>query len=263
MTTSSPKALLVDLTRCIGCNECVAGCLVAHGMDTDPETVTKLSATALTALREQDGIYIRQMCRHCLNPSCASVCPVEAFQKLPEGPVVYDPSRCMGCRYCMQACPFQIPKYEWSSTSPRVVKCDFCAERQAQGLQTACAEACPEEATIFGPRDELLAEAHRRIDDDPDAYFAHVYGESEAGGTSVLFLSPVSFESLGIGFPDLIHEPLPELTAAALERIPGIVTIGGALLTGIWWITNRREEVARAEGRLPARRPVEVSDERA
>lgn len=256
MNTDRPNALLVDLTRCIGCRECVAACLVAHGMDTDPDQVTRLSADALTNLEERDGLYVRQMCRHCLSPSCASVCPVEAFRKTPRGPVVYDPSRCMGCRYCLQSCPYGVPTYEWNSPTPRVVKCDFCADRQAQGLPSACAEACPAEATIFGPRDEMLAEAHRRIDEDPDAYFPHVYGESEGGGTSMLFLSPVAFESLG--FPDLIDKPLPELTAAALERIPGIVAIGGALLTGIWWITQRREEVARAEGRVRPSHPEEA-----
>jgi len=239
------QALLIDLTRCIGCRECVSACLVAHGLKTDPDSVTGLSAQALTALDERDGIYVRQLCRHCETPSCVSVCPVEAFTKTPAGPVVYDASRCMGCRYCMQACPFSVPKYEWDNPVPAVVKCDFCAARQAEGQQPACAEACPEGATIFGPRDELLAEAHRRIADSPDKYHPRVYGEHEIGGASVLFLSPVAFETLG--FPELGDAPLPELTAAALHKIPGILSIGGALLAGIWWITNRREEVARAE----------------
>jgi formate dehydrogenase iron-sulfur subunit len=239
------QALLIDLTRCIGCKECVAACLVEHQLGTDAESVTGLSSHALTALVERDGHYVRQLCRHCETPSCASVCPVEAFTKTPAGPVVYDASRCMGCRYCMQACPYGIPKYQWDNPVPAVVKCDMCAGRVAEGRPTACAEACPAEATIFGPRDELLADAHRRIAESPGTYHPHVYGEHEGGGTSVLFLSPVPFEDLG--FPELADAPLPALTAAALEKIPGIVTIGGALLAGIWWITNRREEVARAE----------------
>jgi formate dehydrogenase iron-sulfur subunit len=245
MALVRPNALLIDLTRCVGCGACVEACLTEHGLDTDPATVTGLSANALTALVEKDGIYVRQMCRHCLTPSCASVCPVEAFTKTPEGPVVYDASRCMGCRYCMQACPFGVPKYEWNEPVPAVVKCDFCAPRQAAGKPTACTEACPAEATVFGPRDEMIAEAHRRLADDPEAYYPHVYGETEAGGTSMLFLSPVPFEQLG--FPMFGAEPLPELTSAALAKIPGILTMGGVLLAGIWWITNRRDEVARAE----------------
>jgi formate dehydrogenase iron-sulfur subunit len=238
------QALLIDLTRCIGCGACVETCLTEHGLDTDPATVTGLSSRALTALVEQDGVWVRQLCRHCLTPACASVCPVEAFRKTPEGPVTYDASRCLGCRYCMQACPFGVPRYQWDAAVPAVVKCDFCAARQAAGRPTACAEVCPAEATVYGSREELLAEARRRIADDPGAYFPHVYGETEGGGTSVLFLSPVAFESLG--FPALAGEPLPELTAKALEKIPGILSIGGVMLAGIWWITQRREEVARA-----------------
>jgi len=245
MALARPNALLIDITRCIGCKECVVACQVEHGLGDDAEAVTGLSSRALTALAEQDGLYVRQLCRHCVTPSCVSVCPVEAFTKTPEGPVVYDASRCMGCRYCMQACPFGIPKYEWDKAVPAVVKCDFCAARQAAGKPTACTEACPEEATVFGPRDELLAEAHRRLAAEPGRYHPVVYGESEVGGTSVLFRSPVPFEQLG--FPTLSATALPELTGKALEKIPGILSIGGALLAGIWWITQRREEVARAE----------------
>jgi len=245
MARVRPKALLIDLTRCVGCRECVSACLIEHHLPTDPDSVDRLSAGALTALAEKDGIYVRQMCRHCLEPSCVSVCPVEAFQKTPAGPVVYDASRCMGCRYCMQACPFGVPTYEWDKAVPAVVKCDFCAERQARGEPTACAEACPFEATTFGDREEMIAEAHRRIAESPDAYHPHVYGERELGGTSMLFLSPVPFEQLD--FPAFGDQPLPELTARALEKIPGILSIGGAMLAGIWWITHRREEVARAE----------------
>ncbi len=247
MLQIKPQALLVDITRCVGCRACIGACMEAHGLQGDPDKVDRLSDQALTNLVDHgNDRYVRELCRHCVSPSCASVCPVAALEKTPAGPVVYDASRCMGCRYCMQACPFNIPKYEWHSANPRVVKCDLCAPRLAAGKPTACAEACPAEATVFGTREELLAEAHRRLAATPEAYYQKIYGEDELGGTSVMFLSPVPFEQLG--FPaNLSHAPLPELTGAALEKIPGIVTIGGALLFGIWWITQRREEVARAE----------------
>jgi formate dehydrogenase iron-sulfur subunit len=147
----------------------------------------------------------------------------------------------------MQACPFQVPRYEWTKRAPEVTKCDMCAERQAAGQVPACVEVCPMEATVFGTRDELLAEAHRRIAEDPGAYYPQVYGENEVGGTSVLFLSPVPFAELGFAV-DLGNEPLADLTGKALARVPDIVTVGGALLLGIWWITKRRDEVARVEG---------------
>jgi len=256
MLPNQPMALLIDITRCIGCRACIGGCLDAHQMKGDPEKITTLSSKALTAIAQKDAPFVRQLCRHCIDPSCASVCPVEAFKKTPTGPVVYDASRCMGCRYCMQACPFGVPKYEWDRAVPAVVKCDFCAPRQAQGKPTMCAEVCPAEATVYGTRAEMLAEARRRIAADPKTYTPQIYGEHEVGGTSMLFLSPVPFEQLGFR-SDLANSPLPDLTHAALSKIPGIVTVGGAFLMGLWWITHRRDEVARYEAELKAMKEAE------
>ncbi|MBI3666764.1 MAG: 4Fe-4S dicluster domain-containing protein, partial [Acidobacteria bacterium] len=145
-----------------------------------------------------------------------------------------------------QACPFSAPRYEWASLEPRVRKCNFCAERLAQGRPNACAEACPVEATIAGEREELLRVARARIAAEPEKYAPHIYGEHEAGGTSVLFLSPIPFEQLELP-AHLMEEPLPLLTFRVLSKIPHFVATGGALLAGLWWITNRRQEVAAAE----------------
>lgn len=243
---SKPRALLVDIKRCIGCRACVAACKEVHGFP-GGDTDTDMSATAYTALVDKsEDVHVRRLCMHCLKPSCASVCPVGALQKTALGPVKYDASRCLGCRYCMVACPWSVPRYEWSKAVPSVRKCDFCWERLEKGEVPACVEACPAEATVTGTRDEMLAEAHRRIAEDPGGYHAHVYGETEAGGTSVLFLSPVPFEELGFR-QGLGDAPLPGLTWQVLEKIPGVLTIGGTALYALWWITHRREEVARAE----------------
>jgi formate dehydrogenase iron-sulfur subunit len=238
------KALLIDLTLCIGCNACQDACKAENGLKEGAET--RLSDTAYTALEEHDGTYVRRMCQHCIDPTCASVCPVGAFTKTAEGPVLYDESKCIGCRYCIQACPFQVPRYEWSSTYPRVQKCIFCVERQKKGLQTACAEACPTGATKFGDRDELIREANDRIKAEPEKYVDHVYGVEEVGGTSVLYLSSVPFELLGFK-TQLANTALPMLTWQALSKIPTVVSVGGVFLYGIWWITNRRGEVQRLE----------------
>ena len=183
---------------------------------------------------------------HCVDPSCASVCPVGALRKTAAGPVTYDARICLGCRYCMVACPFDVPRYEYSAAVPSVRKCDFCADRLAEGRVPACVEACPAEATVSGTRAELLAEARSRIAGNPGQYVDHVYGQHEAGGTSVLFLSPVPFEELGFkaGLPT---EALPDITWGVLEKIPGVVSVGGAALFAVWWITHRRQEVAAAE----------------
>ena len=86
-----------------------------------------------------------------------------ALQKTAAGPVVYDEDRCMGCRYCMVACPFQVPTYEWEARLPKVRKCDMCSDKIAAGGVTRCSEACPYEATITGERDELIAQARRCV----------------------------------------------------------------------------------------------------
>jgi formate dehydrogenase iron-sulfur subunit len=222
-----------------------------HNQSGDYEQVKDLSPTNHTAVIEKGDYYVRKLCMHCQQPTCVSVCPVAALQKSPDGPVTYDASRCIGCRYCMQACPFNVPRYEWDKVVPGVAKCDMCVGRGAAG--PACTEVCPEAATVFGARDELLREAHRRIQEDPEGYVQKVYGEREVGGTSVLLISPVPFRELGLR-EDLPLEPLPLRTWAALSHVPDVISIGGALLLAIWWITNRREHVARAEAAEAAAR---------
>jgi formate dehydrogenase iron-sulfur subunit len=129
---------------------------------------------------------------------------------------------------------------------PRVRKCDGCIDRQREGKINACAEACPAEATVAGTREELLAEAKKRIAENPGSYHPEIYGEKEVGGTNVLILSPVPFAELGLKM-GLGSEPLPNLTWAALSKIPGVVGIGAAGLSAIYWITHRRQQVAAAE----------------
>lgn len=231
------KALLIDTTFCIGCGACALACKEKNRLPGEVEQ--DLSARTLTIVREEHGVHVRRLCMHCETPTCASVCPVGAFRKTAMGPVVYEKERCIGCRYCMLACPFQVPRYEWDSLFPRVMKCDMCADRVKEGRPTACAEACPTGATLFGERDELIREAKRRIQASSERYIPHIYGLEEAGGTSVLFLSSLPFEQLGFR-RDLGKEPLPTLTWEVLSKIPNTILLGGVFLFGIWWITNRR-----------------------
>lgn len=237
-------AMLIDLTRCIGCEACVWACKESN--DLPRETgVAKLSATTWSALERHQGVAVRRQCMHCLEPACASVCPVGALSRSPEGPVVYDAERCIGCRYCMVGCPFGVPKYEWSSNLPTVKKCQFCFARQAEGRQPACAEACPTGATLFGDRDELLKEAERRMEAEPGRYVPRIYGQHEAGGTSMLYLSSVPFEELGFK-TELATESYPGMSWEILSKLPNVVSVGGVLLAGIWWITGRRDTLEQA-----------------
>lgn len=241
------KAILVDITKCIGCGACQLACKRKNGLPEGEEK--KLSSTAYTVVEERDGVCVRRLCMHCEKPTCASVCPVGAIQKTDAGPVVYTPEKCIGCRYCVQACPFQVPRYEWNRTTPKMQKCNLCYDRIAEGQPPACVEACPTGASSFGSRDEILREAHRRIRENPDQYVQYVYGEDEVGGTSILYLSAIPFGSLEFK-TGISEEPLPMLTWQALSKIPGVVFTGSVLLYGIWWITDRREEVRKFEERM-------------
>ncbi|BAS27063.1 4Fe-4S dicluster domain-containing protein [Limnochorda pilosa] len=188
--------------------------------------------------------YARTQCFHCLDPSCVSACPVAALRKTEQGPVVYDEERCIGCRYCMMACPFQIPRYEWASWNPAITKCLFCYDRLAQGEEPACAAACPTGATQFGDRDRLLEEAKQRIAQNPKRYVPYIYGEEEAGGTAWLFLSDVPFEQLGFRM-DVPKSAPPLRTARVMGLVPpvagGLAVALGALA---WWNGRREAEEA-------------------
>jgi formate dehydrogenase iron-sulfur subunit len=176
-----------------------------------------------------------------------SVCPVGALQKTPEGPVVYDKSLCMGCRYCMLSCPYGIPRYEWSAAAPSVRKCVLCYEELRSGrlAAPACVTACPTKATVFGGRDEMLAEAHRRLADEPARYLSRVWGEEQAGGTSVLLISDVSLDFLAWGNGAALgSQPLPARTWAALEPVPFEFAGMGVVMAGVYWIIERRRRLA-------------------
>ena len=242
-------AILIDTTRCTGCEECVLACKDEKGLGPDrlrpgQAQVDGLSTTRFsTVLRRPDGRFVRQQCRHCLEPACVSVCLVGAMRKTPEGPVVYDPELCMGCRYCLLACPYGIPRYEWDAAAPLVRKCDLCYDRITQGARPACVEACPEQALLYGDRDEVLREARRRVNAEPASYLPHVFGEREVGGTSVLYLADVSLAFLGWADP-LPERSLPDLTWASLSKVPSVILGVGGLMGGVSWVIRRRMKLA-------------------
>jgi formate dehydrogenase iron-sulfur subunit len=243
--------MLLDTTRCVGCRSCEAACREKQGLP-EPESMgddgvfekkRDTDAASLTVINrfEADGstVFAKKQCLHCLDPACVSACLVRAMIKTPEGPVIWRPDRCMGCRYCMIACPFSIPKFEYESPVPRIVKCDLCHDLILEGKQPACAEACPAEAITFGRRDRLLEEAGKRIREDPDRYVKHVFGKSEAGGLSVLYLASVPFSSVGLR-TDVESRPYPELTRGFLSAAPLFEVSLPVLLLGVYFALGRK-----------------------
>jgi len=256
------KAFLIDITECVGCGSCYEACKEQNHLPqtSDDPLKDSLSDKTYTIVEQRGDYFVRRMCQHCEDPTCVSVCPVGAFTKTEVGAVLYDESKCLGCRYCMQACPFQIPRYEWGSLKPRVQKCIMCYDRVKNGELPACAEACPTGATLFGDRDEMIAIAKQRLAENPDKYYQHIYGLEEVGGTSVLYLSPVPFEELGFN-TKLLKTALPNFTHEALAKIPTLVTVGGVLLTGFYWLTNRKNEIAREKFEEQKNKTYEVKNE--
>lgn len=256
-------AVLHDITRCIGCRKCEGACNKVNGLPAPAEPFDDLSVleqkrrtTAKTytvvnqfpiAGKVGDKTFVKKQCNHCLEPACASACFVKAFAKNPDGSVTYNADVCVGCRYCMVACPFDIPAYEYDEPlTPRVMKCTLCHPRIAEGKLPGCVEACPTEALVFGKRDDLIQVARQRIYAFPERYQDHIYGEHEMGGTNWLYLSGADFSKLGMR-EDLGTTPAGKLTSGALGAVPMVVGLWPVLLTGIYAISKRKDRIAAQE----------------
>ena len=283
------RTTLIDITNCIGCRACQVACKQWNDMPGEEtellpvmgfqnpaslsaKTYTLISFHELENPKAASGIdaaYVMRRCFHCLEPGCVSACPTTALYRQPDGPVSYDASKCIGCRYCMLACPWDVPTAEWDKLAPKIEKCTHCADRTNQPLPVArnggaltelekntfletiavpaCVKACPADALRFGTREEMLAVAHKRIEDRPEKYVDHIYGEKELGGTTVLYLSSIPFASLG--FPTYGEKPFPRFTKAALGAVPPAVMALGALLGAMYAFFKKRvHAVAGAHG---------------
>lgn len=250
--------VLVDITKCTGCRACVIACKQWNHLlmstqpekEANPDNPPGLNSNSFTTIRTveiaepEETVYWKQQCMHCLEPACETACLVGALRRSKEtGAVKYNRGKCIGCRYCMVACPFGIPTYQWEKVSPWIKKCTFCADRQADNLQPACCGTCPSGALKFGNRADMLAEAWERINTSPAGkYYEHVYGETEAGGTAWMYISPVPFEELD--FVQVTDEPVPQNAHKAMVTLPYYALGVTGLMAVIYFVTKRREKLA-------------------
>lgn len=273
---SDSMGVLHDVTLCIGCRTCEEACNKVNSLSKPEKPFKDLSVldqqrqptvdayTVVNRYREAEKgattVFRKTQCNHCLDPACASACFVKALKKTPEGPVVYDPTICVGCRYCLVACAWYVPAYDYDNAySPTVKKCNMCEPRLKKGQLPGCVEACPMEALIFGKRGDLIKIARERIMKNPERYTDHIYGEHENGGTAWLYLAGSDFKELG--FPELPQTAPTNFTFAALGAVPMVMGLWPAFLTGIWAMSRRKEKVAAQEQALAVAETIEVCNE--
>jgi Fe-S-cluster-containing dehydrogenase component len=259
------NAVLHDLVACVGCRRCEAACNKVNDLPEPDQPFADLTVLekkrrttdkAYTVVNRYDGlrpsglpVFAKKQCNHCLEPGCASACFVKAFTKTPQGPVIYNPKVCVGCRYCMVACPFNVPAYEYDDPlTPRVMKCTMCHDQIQSGELSApgCVGACPKEALTYGKREDLLEIARERMRANPGRYVKHIYGEKEMGGTNWLYISGESFSTLGMR-EDLGTTSVPAMSAGPLSVVPMVAALWPALLGGVWAMNKRKEKVAEEE----------------
>ncbi len=259
--------VLVDTTVCIGCRRCEWACKEWNKLpnqkslkeyDDDKSVFQKVRRThadSYTVVNRFENpkdsskpIYVKKQCMHCYEPGCASSCFVKAFTKRPIGPVTYDASLCVGCRYCMAACPFDVPAYQYYDPwTPQVTKCTFCFDRiRTEGQVPACVSICPVETMTFGRRTDLIDLGHKKIRDNPGRYVNHVYGENEVGGTSWLYLSAVPFEKIGFR-TDLGTTPIPSYGKPFLSLVSPVFIVVPALAMGFYSFKKRRDQLAEED----------------
>ena len=250
--------MLVDTTRCIGCRSCEVACSEAQNNfvpnirnDNALEKVRDTSDKQYTVVNrfktEKGEVFVKKQCMHCWQPACAAACLVNAMFKTKEGPVTWNGDKCMGCRFCMISCPFDIPKFEYLGWNPKIQKCTMCYERLQEGKKPACVESCPTDALMFGPKRELMEVARHRVYSHPDKYVHQIYGEHEVGGTGWLYLSAVPFNQIGFR-TDLGTTPYPEYTKQFLVSVPLILFGVPALLLGLNELTDRKNELRENHG---------------
>lgn len=258
--------LLIDETRCTGCRGCQIACKQWNGLGamtthnagsyTNPpslnaDTRLLIDYKEVEVNGELKWSFLNRRCMHCEEPACASACPVGALKKHSDGPVLWNEDRCIGCRYCMVACPFGVPTFTWDAglgQGTKIRKCDLCVDRISNGLEPACVKACPSGTLSFGDRDEMIDVAQDKLAKHPEKYYSDqgIYGLNEGGGTTVLYISHVPFQEMGL--PKLGDQPAGHVSETIMKSTPFVAVGWASILAGTWWIMRRRNEMMTKSG---------------
>lgn len=245
-------AIMMDTSKCTGCRGCQLACKRWYELPyeettltdswTNPPDLTPRTWMHVRLVENGEGddlawTFYRWTCLHCDEPPCAGVCPTRAITKFDEGPVVVDQSVCIGCRYCVQACPFGIPRRD--SEAGVVYKCTMCADRISQGKIPNCVESCPTGALAFGEKSGILAKAKARA----SAINGYVYGEKEAGGTSYYIVTNRPLEELGL--PKVGPEPISKWVLDQTQSSLGIGLPIAAALAAVYYVAERKGRLAK------------------
>jgi formate dehydrogenase iron-sulfur subunit len=251
--------MLVDVTKCIGCQGCQVSCKNWNDKQADKTTLgtdfgnpSTMNSNTYTVVKFDEAVaadgnhwhFTKAQCMHCKKPACAGACPSHALTKTEAGPVVYHRDRCIGCRYCMLACPFEVPTFDWHKAIPSINKCSFCADRVASGIEPACSRTCPSGALTFGNTEDIVKLAEGRIAAHPEKYVNYIYGKDEAGGTSWLYISDTDFKNLPLD-GNVEKEAYDRYGLSVMNKVPGFAIGAAALMAGFFFISGRKASAGK------------------
>ncbi|MFC2071241.1 4Fe-4S dicluster domain-containing protein [Chloroflexota bacterium] len=213
------KAMLNDTSKCIGCRTCEAACQRQNKTSYSNAIVKKLDTNG-----KEGNLFCKLQCMHCTEATCVKVCPAGALKQHELGFIDYDKDKCIGCGYCVEFCPFQVPRLSGSTLTgvQKMDKCNFCADRVANNQQPACAEACPVGAITFGDHDQLVVEGRERVEMLKKAHpNAMLYGENGLEGLHVMYV---------------LQEPADVYGLPKDPRVPLVATIQQGIFRPLTWI---------------------------
>lgn len=232
-------AFLLDMSRCIGCEACVVACKTGNELALGTRFIDLIEYTSGT-FPDLLGGFRNQRCYHCADAACVAVCPTGALFRQ-DGLTRLDVSACSGCGYCVQSCPYDVPKM----ADGRATKCDGCASSVQGGGTPWCVTTCPARALRYDERDKVLAEAYERVAAIKGRYpKAQVYGETQAGGLGLILVIPDDPETLGIPADPPSVPAVTDVWKSFVQPVSMGATALAAIGAGVLGIIARRNHMA-------------------